>query len=192
MPTFRAKMKHSAATIQKLIQTQYDVFQFKKKLIHLGISMALIFFGLYADQTMFMPIICLFLGCLMLTSLNLQPRSQAKEVIKQMGGKFPKSDYTFTDEGFKFYDKGDVISYGALIRLVEDKQYLYLYVSQQSAYMVDKGTVTGGTLEDLKDWLKIKTGLSWTRPASLLNFRLQDLSPSDSKNAAGPRLKDHR
>lgn len=191
MPTFRAKMKHSASTIQKLIQTQYDVFQFKKKLVHMIISLALILFGLYADQTMYMPIICLFIGCVMLANLNMQPRSQAKEVIKQMGGKFPKSDYTFTDEGFKFYDKGDIIPYGTLVRLVEDRQYMYLYVTEQSAYMVDKGTVTGGTVDDLKDWLKIKTDLSWTRPASLLSFKLKDLFPG-RQDSKGPRLKDHR
>ena len=189
MPIYRAKMKHTASTIKQLVQTQYDTFQFGKKLVHIVIAFALILFGLYADQTMYMPIIALFVGCVMIANVNAVPRSQAKQVLRQMGNKFPKSDYSFLEEGFKFYDKGEVIPYSNLIRLVEDKQYMYLYISQQSAYMVDKGTVTGGTVSELKDFLKIETGLSWTRPANLLNFRFKDLFPKKEKEYQGPRLK---
>lgn len=189
MPRYRAKMKHSADTIRKLIQTRYDTFRFGRKLLSAAIAFGLILFGLYADPSMFMPMIALFAGCVLLANLNAVPRMQAKEVLQQMGGKFPRSEYAFLEEGFRFYDKGETIPYGNLIRLVEDRQYLYLYVSEQSAYMVDKSTVTGGSPEELKTFLKIETGLSWTRPASLFNFKVKDLLPSREKEPQGPRLK---
>ena len=188
MPIYRAKMKHSESTIKKLIQTGYDTFQFKRKLINAAIAFGLILFGLYADQSMFMPWIALFVGCVMIANLNVIPKSQAREVLKQMGGKFPKSDYSFYEKEFKFYDKGDPISYRKLIRLIEDKQYMYLYISEQSAYMVDKGTVTGGSVEDFKTYLEIETGLKWSRPASVFSFKLTDLFPKQD-NYKGPRLK---
>ena len=61
-----------------------------------------------------------------------------------MGGHFPKSDYCFYEKEFTFHDKEEPVPYKRLIRLIEDKQHLYLYVAEQSGYMVDKGTVTGG------------------------------------------------
>lgn len=189
MPIYRAKMKHSEDTIKKLVQTQYDTFQFGRKLLNTVIAFGLILFGLYADQSMFMPLIALFVGCILLANLNAVPRMRAREVLQQMGGKFPRSDYSFLEKGFKFYDKGELLPYSSLIRLVEDRQYLYLYVSEQSAYMVDKDTVTGGSVDDLKTFLKIETGLTWNRPASLLSFKLKDVFQKKETEYQGPRLK---
>ena len=188
MPIYRAKMKHSATTIKKLIQTGYDTFQFKRKLLNAAIAFGLILFGLYADQSMFMPWIALFVGCFMLANLNAVPRMQANEQLKMIGGNFPKSDYSFYEKEFKFYDKGEPIPYKRLIRLIEDKQYLYLYVAEQSAYMVDKGTVTGGSVSELKTYLEIETGLKFSRPANLFSFKITDLFPKKD-NYKGPRLK---
>lgn len=188
---YRAKMKHNASTITKLVQTQYDTFQFKNKLVQTLIGFGLIFFGLFAPKEWFMPWIALFVGCVMLANINTVPKSQAKKLLAQMGQKYPQSDYTFSEDSFRYYDKGDPISYKALIRLVEDKRYCYLYVSEMSAYMVDKTTVTGGTVEAWMEFLSGKADLPWTRPASLLTFRLKDLFPKKEREYTGPRLKNH-
>lgn len=188
---YRAKMKHNATTITKLVQTQYDTFQFKNKLVQVLVGFGLILFGLFAPKEWFMPWIALFVGCVMLANLNLVPKRQSKQILSQMGKNFPKSDYTFSDDGFTFYDKGDRISYKSLIRLVEDGQYAYLYVSQMSAYMVDKRTITGGTVEQWKAFLADRSDLSWSRPASLLTFRFKDLFPKKEREYTGPRLGKH-
>ena len=188
MPIYRAKMKHSAETIKKLIQTGYDVFQFKRKLINAAIAFGLILFGLYADKSLFMPWIALAVGCFMIPNLNAVPKQQAKEVLQQMGGHYPKSEYRFYEKEFTFQEKEEPIPYKRLIRLIEDKQYLYLYVVAQSAYMVDKGTVTGGTVSELKTYLEIETGMKFSRPASLFSFKIYDLFPKKD-NYKGPRLK---
>ena len=189
MPIYRAKMHHNATTIKKLIQTGYDVFQFRRKLINAAIAMGLILYGLYADQSMITPIIALFVGCVMLANINAYPRAQAKQVLAMMGDDYPKSDYHFREREFEFNAEADPIPYKSIIRLVEDREYLYLYVSKQSAYMVDKATISQGKSMDLKDFLAIETGLKWTRPANLLNFRLRNLLPQDTDTYKGPRLK---
>ena len=188
MPIYRAKMKHNASTIKKLIQTGYDVFQFKRKLINTVIAFGLIIFGLYADQSMFMPWIALFVGCVMIANINVIPKRQARDVLQHMGGKFPKSDYRFYEKEFEFNEKEEAVPYKRLIRLIEDKDFLYLYVGEQSAYMVDKGSVTGGDVSELKTYLEIETGLKWSRPASLMSFKMGDLFPK-TDNYQGPRLK---
>ena len=189
MAKYRAKMQHSQATIYRLAQTQYDTFQFHKKLIHIGISAGLILFGLYADQNMYTPMIALFVGCVMLANLNVYPRSNAKEVLKIMGDNYPRSDYVFGVDSFTFNAEAEAVPYKKIIRLIEDREYLYLYVSKQSAYMVDKRTVSGGSLEDLKTFLAIETLQKWSRPANILNFRFRDLFPNTRDEYKGPRLK---
>jgi hypothetical protein len=181
-------MRHSAATIHKLIQTGYDVFRFRRKLLNAAIALGLIFFGLYADPSMFMPMIALIAGCVMLANLNAVPRMQANEVLKQIGNKFPKSDYSFYEKEFKDHDKADPIPYTRLIRLIEDRQYLYLYVAEQSGYMVDKGTFSGGSVSDFKTYLEIETGMTFSRPASLFSFKITDILPRKDPYQ-GPRLK---
>ena len=189
MAKYRAKMQHSQATIYKLVQTQYDTFQFHKKLIHIAIAMGLILYGLYADQTMYTPMFALFVGCVMLANLNAYPRSQAKEVLKIMGGNYPTSDYVFGADSFTFNAEAEPVPYRKIIRLIEDRDYLYLYVSKQSAYMVDKRTVSGGSVADMKTFLAIETLQKWSRPANILNFRFRDLVPNTHEEYKGPRLK---
>ena len=188
MPIYRAKMNHSADTIKKLIQTGYDVFLFKRKLLNAVIAFGLIIYGLYADKSMFTPWVALFVGCVMLPNLNAIPKQQAKEVLQQMGNHYPKSDYRFYEKEFSFNEKEGAIPYKRLIRLIEDNQYLYLYVAEQSGYMVDKGTVTGGSVSELKTYLEIETGMKFSRPASLFSFKIYDLFPKKD-NYKGPRLK---
>ena len=189
MEKFTAKMEHNKDTITLLSVTQYNCFQFKSKLIRVALSIILIAYGLYADQSMITPIICLILGCLLIANVNLRPRVRASKIIEQMQGHFPRSDYRFTTTGFTDGKGGQEVSYGKLIRLVEDRSYFYLYVSEESAYMVDKSTVSGGSVENFKDYLCAKTSLKWTRPTSLLNFSLRTLIKRRDDEYQGPRLK---
>ena len=189
MAKYRAKMQHNRTTIHKLIQTQYDTFQFGKKLGHIAIAVGLILYGLYADQTMFTPMFALFVGCVMLANINAYPKANANRVLKMMGEDYPKSDYVFEKDSFRFNEEAEPVPYSKIIRLVEDREYLYLYVSKQSAYMVDKSTVSGGNVNDLKTFLAIETLQKWSRPANIFNFRVGDLFRKNTDPYQGPRLK---
>ena len=99
------------------------------------------------------------------------------------------NDGVFGVDSFTFNAEAEAVPYKKIIRLIEDREYLYLYVSKQSAYMVDKRTVSGGSLEDLKTFLAIETLQKWSRPANILNFRFRDLFPNTRDEYKGPRLK---
>lgn len=187
MVKFTASMVHNKDTIIKLSVTQYNCFEFKSKLIRIVIAIALIVYGLYADQSMYTPMICLILGCILIANVNLRPRVRASKLIEQIGGHFPRSSYSFTDTGFSDGGKEKALPYSQLIKLVEDHRYIYLYVSSQSAYMVDKDTIKGGTVDDFKAYLAGKTKLKWTRPVSLLTFGIKDIIKRDD-SFQGPRL----
>lgn len=186
MAAYEAKMKHSAETITKLMIMRYNTFQYGRKLIRFVISLVLIAYGLYGDKTLFMPLVCLFVGCVMIANLNQAPKSLAKKVIAQMGGQFPQSAYRFESSSFSFHKETPAVPYSKLIRLIEDKQYFYLYVSEDSGYMVDRSTVSGDGAAGLKAFLAEKTGMKWFRPNSLLTFNLFSLFPKWKKRHKNP------
>lgn len=172
---YTAKMKHDEATIIRLVETQANTFQFGKKLFHIALAMGLILIGLYVKGNYIMPMVCLLAGCMLITGLNVPSRVQAKKLCEQMGGQFPHSDYTFEKTGFRDGEKSSLTPYQKLIALVEDREYLYLYISKFSAYMVDKSTVSNQDVDGLKTFLAQKTGLDWRRPNTLMNFRFRSL-----------------
>ncbi len=188
MEKFTARMAHNKDTIMRLSVTQYNCFQFKGKIIRVVIAVALIAYGLYADQTMITPIVCLILGCLLIANVNLRARVRANKVIEHLKGNYPKSAYSFTAKGFSDEKDGKIIPYDQIIKLVEDREYFYLYISEESAYMVDKSTVSGGSVDEFKDYLSRRTDEKWVHPNSLLTFSIKSLR-SGRDDYEGPRLK---
>ena len=67
------------------------------------------------------------------------------------------------------------LAYPKFQRLIEDEQYLYLFLGRQSVCMVEKDGVEGGSPEELKAFVARLTGLSWQRNRSLLTMNLADL-----------------
>lgn len=188
LAAYSAKMVHNKDTIMKLSLMQYNTFTFKNKLIRIGISVALIAYGTFGEKSSFLPMASLIVGCLMIANINIRPMTRARRVTEQINGNFPHSEYSFTSAGFADGKDRDTVPYSKLIRLVDDGKYLYLYISSESAYMVDKATVSGGSADALKEYISRKASKPWTKPISLLNFSLRSLRGS-SDGYEGPRLR---
>lgn len=190
MIKYTAKMQHSEETIKRLVLTQYGSFQYWKKLLRIALALGMIAFGILGSGELVSTTVCLLFGCILLTGLNTRPNHNAKMICAQMKGQFPSSDYSFTDKGFRDHDGGELIAYSGLVRLVEDREYMYLYISTQSAYMVDKSTVSGDGAEGLKSLIAAAAGLRWTKPVTLMNFSIRTVfAGRRDKGFEGYRLK---
>ena len=73
------------------------------------------------------------------------------------------NNYEFTDECMieTTTNAGEIVSvtkikYSQIIKCVDYKEYLFLYISKVQAYIVDKGGMTSGTLDDLVCFLQGK------------------------------------
>ena len=193
---YTALMKHNAETIEKLVLMQYNTFQLKNKIAMIIISIELIVYGVFTFSTgMITSYLCLFLGCVMIAGLNVRAKSNAKKIIAQMNNNFPSSQYYFSSTGFRDSEKGKEIPYQKIIKLIDDKQYLYLYISRESAYMVNNASVYGeGGLSGLKNLTSDKTGLKWTKPSSFWSFNIhtiRELLGRESSSFEGERLSDN-
>lgn len=75
------------------------------------------------------------------------------------------------------------LEYSRFHRLVEDNEYLYLFLGRKSVCMIDKSTIQGGTADELKAFAAERTGLSWRRGRSFFTMNLADLRQM---------IRDHR
>ena len=193
---YTALMKHNAETIEKLVLMQYNTFQIRKKIVMILISLALIAYGVFTYRSgMITSYFCLFLGCVMIAGLDVRAKSNAKKIIAQLNNKFPSSQYYFSSAGFRDSEKGKEIPFQSLIKLLDDKKYLYLYVSRESAYMVNNASVYGeGGLDGLKQLISDKAGIKWSKPSSFWNFNihtLRELLEKKTSSFKGERLPDN-
>lgn len=175
MNEYRASMKHSSETLKRFTTLQYDTFEPGRKLLLFVLAVVLIIIGSVSGSTPVL-VFCLFAGCVLLTNLNAKATSVADQVEKAMNGKFPEIHYAFGETGFTDGPDRPTVSYDRLIRLSADAEYLYLFVSKASGYMIDARTVDGvNGSEGLKQFIAERSHLAWKRPITLANLTLKDL-----------------
>lgn len=176
MKSISATMNHNADTITLLSVTQYNTFFFWKKLLQLACGIALLLLGITRPADNVWGIVCLFFGCWILTSLDMPAKFRANRILEAMNGVFPSSTYEFYSDHFVLTanEIPEKIDYSSLIRLVENNQYLFLYISPYSAYMVDSRTITAGK-DTLKILLSDAAKLKWKKPNRLLTFSRKSL-----------------
>ena len=172
---YTARMRHSPETVRRFTALQYDTFEWGRKLLMLLLSAGCMLLGLVSGSAV-LAVLCFFVGALLLTNLNARANAVADGVIEAMGGSFPELEYTFGESAFRDGEARPEVPYTRLMRLIEDGEYLYLFISRASGYMLARESAEGeGGAEGLMRFLSEKTGLSWTKPVSLWTFRLQDL-----------------
>lgn len=180
MPMITASMHHTRETITRLSRTQYNTFSFGSKLLQLLCGLILIFIGLQGG-TALTSVLCLFAGCWLCVNTDVRAKLRASRICESLHGQYPATQYTFKEKEFLLdSDTKNSLAYSRLIRLIEDNQYLYLYISKTSAYMIDKSTVRPN-VDVLKELLVRSTGLRWCRPTSLFNFSLRTLRAGKKK-----------
>ena len=174
---YTASMTFSESSVKTLCHTQYSSFQWRKKLFRFIVGLMFIVSGLFLMGSQVFGIIMIAVGCFMITGQNVQPNQLARQALKEFDGRFPVVHYWFAPEGICFNEKGENPSpYSGIIRLVEDKNYLYVYVSELSAHMIDASTIKGKDGRDgLKKYISEKCGLEWTVPLSGINVTLGNI-----------------
>ncbi len=100
--------------------------------------------------------VVVFLELFLLYGYFISPKKQYKVMAKTAN---TQNNYIFTEESFSISSNNDVfegnskIDYSALILTKETKEYIFLYVRKNLAYIVDKKTIEGGTVEALRNVL---------------------------------------
>ena len=162
---YSAKIKHDEKTILEMAKAQNACFKPKTAIYLSVVSLAILAVAVFVPGlNQVARGLLVAMGCFTLVGLNAAPGRLAKQVIASLGGKFPEIYYFFYEDGRK--RTGAEVSeqkYGEIIRLVEQRNYLFLFLENHSAYMIDKKSARPDP-DSLKSFLSLKTGCGWSRP----------------------------
>ena len=85
-------------------------------------------------------------------------------------------NYSFGQDKVHLSGEGSMdIPYNKLTRLVEDKQYLYLFLNRNSVCMMEKDSVKPADLMAFAKFLEEKTGRKWQAEKSFLSMSIYDI-----------------
>ena len=160
-----------------MAKAQYDTFRPKAFYWFLVISLLLLCAALFVPgMSQGLKILCIMLGCFTLVGLNSPARQIADQVITSLNGHFPCISYCFEDDmiSLKGADLADSLPYQDIFLLLEQKDYLYLFLKDHSAYVLDRKSIVPDE-KGLMDLLSQKTGLPWRKNTSVLNTSLKTL-----------------
>ncbi len=179
---YKITMRHDKSTIERLGKIQYDTFSVKTKyfLYAFCLLCLLLGTGFIVQMEGAIQILLLAIGGIGIVNIGASGKYYANEnikIIEKNGGRYPCTTITFTDNDMKITESGVAhnssnLSYGKIIRLVEDKDYLYLFVNKMAAYMLPLSEITGNQEPDtFKSFIEQKTGLRFSPPFSLMTWR---------------------
>lgn len=174
---YTAEMQHTEESIRRLSKIQYHTFRPGVRLLWIAAGIGSIFGAVYsgADQLLFY--LLMLAGCWLMMNLDLPAKHRADKIIASGAGKLPHTRFHFRESDFTVKSSGyeKTLPYRQLYALLEDGEYLYLFLNRDAGYMVDKATVPSGELAGLKAALEAGSGLSFRSPTTLLNLNLRRL-----------------
>lgn len=173
---YRAKISHTEKTVEQLYKMQYYVYE-KPRMI----ARALIGFGLVAAAVLsalptWGKAMLLLIGAWLLVSRDFPAAVRADRALSERRAKLPNMSYGFGPDKVHLSGEGSMdIPYKKFTRLVEDRQYLYLFISRNSVCMLEKSSVKPDDIMAFAKLLEEKTGLKWRAEKAFLSMSIYDL-----------------
>lgn len=173
---YRGKIDHSEKTIQLLYKTQYYAYEKPRMLIRLGIGVVMVIASLTVEMPMWTRAILMLIGAWLMASRDFPSQIRADRVLEKRRGQLPQMSYEFYPSRVALSGEGNMdIRYEKFTRLVEDSDYLYLFIAKDSVCMLERTSLSPQPAEDFMKYMEDKTGLKWRREKSILSMNLYDL-----------------
>ena len=166
-----ASIQYNEETMMRMVRTRmrsfrgiatYVLYLFGLGFLVLGVLSS---YGTLATRTMWVAV-----GCFILVGINMPEKYMGKKIVQSMNGRFPKLSYDFGRNVAKVVgaDTTNRIAYDEIIRLVEDDDYLYIFLKDKSGFMIDRKSAKPKA-DSLKELLTEVTDLQWTKARSLVS-----------------------
>ena len=179
MPVFDIRMQHNEDSLVALAHMQYDLFCTRNRIARSALSMVLIVVGVLYGSNWWSLLIVGY-GVYLMTSTYASANHTAHKLAEQLRAAklpFPSSRYVFEEKRMRVYtlpdgEEMDPLSYGAVLRLGEDRDAYYLFRDQFGGYRVPKKAL--GEQEDaFRRFVESKTGKQFyrRRPSPLQRVR---------------------
>lgn len=103
-------------------------------------------------------------GCFLFTSIQVPAKGRAKQSMDAVGAEAFTVAYSFQQDCLTLTStigQENQLDYSQIIRLAEDRKYLYVFSDLSSAYMIEKASVDKDGCRELKTFLSLKSNQAW-------------------------------
>ncbi len=174
---YSARIEYSPENLRRLNNIINNTFRLRIKLIYLGMCISLFIAGAAVGLNNSTGIMLICAGCFLLPSIRTVDNSRVNEAIRKLNGNIVKVNYAFHDDVFICSNdkERNTFSYSSIIRLVEEREYLYMFPNKYQAYMIKLSSIEPSNENEFKAFISSKTNLEWTQRISLLTLNLKKL-----------------
>ncbi|MDD3347673.1 YcxB family protein [Oscillibacter sp.] len=166
---YAASIQHSEETFLRLSKIQYDAFCGGRKGGAIVLALAAFFCGVFGGLNSALSMLLVFAACWMLVSLGLPARRNGEKMIRMAKGNYPETFYTFEPEEIKLRcgNQELTVGYRDVYAFFEDGAYFCFFLNRQSGYLVPKAALQPKKVNEFRDFMQKKTGLSVEQTAPL-------------------------
>lgn len=173
---YYGRIEHTEKTIMSLYRVQYHAYEKPQMLLWMAFGFALILIAAFSSLPGWARTVLLLIGAWLVISMDFPSQVRADRAVDARRGNLPKMEYEFHKDAVRISGEGSMsVPYKKIIRLVDDKSYLYFFMGKDSICMVDRATIKPKSVDELKEFLAKKTGLDWQSEKSLLALNLADV-----------------
>lgn len=187
---YTAEISHNEKTIEKMFVAQYYSYEQLRMYLRFVLGIVLAAVAVLANIPMWLRALLLLFGGWLISSADFPAQIRADRVVETRKGIFPVMKYDFYEDRMSISGEGSMTAkYNRFQKLVEDRDYLYMFMAKDSVCMLDKSSLKGVSLEDFKSFVSEKTGVKWKYKKSMLAFNLYDIKDMlRQKKEEGRRL----
>ena len=174
---YKASITHTEKTVRELYKTQYFCFDKVRIIIRFIAGFLLILAAVSFEIRLTFKGILLLTGTWLVSTPDFPSQVKADKNLDARKIPLPVISYEFYDSFMRLND-GETcdINYEKIKILIKDKNYLYLFMSKNSACMIDKLTIDN--LDAFINFMEEKTKIKWRVQKSFFSMNFHDLLKS--------------
>ena len=171
---FKASITHTDKTVRELYKTQYFCFDKTRIISRFIAGFILILIPITLEFSLVLKGIFLLIGAWLVSTPDFPSQIRAEKNLDARKSPLPVMNYEFYDDKLKLSGEGTCdINYDKIKILINDAKYFYLFISKNSACMIDKTTLEN--LDDFMKFMEEKTKTKWRVQKSFFSMNFQDL-----------------
>ena len=166
---FKASITHTEKTVRDLYKTQYFCFDKTRIISRFIAGFILILITVTLKFSLALKGVFLLVGAWLVSTPDFPSQIRAEKNLAARKNPLPVMNYEFYDDKIKLSGEGTCdINYEKIKILLQDTKYFYLFISKNSACMIDKSTLTD--LKGFMNFIEEKTKTQWHVQKSFFLF----------------------
>ena len=173
---YKAAIAHNEKTVLELYKTQYYAYDKVRLVARFMLGFVFIIVAVAVSIPIWLKGILLLLGAWLVSTPDFPSQVIAEKNLDARKSALPVMNYEFYDDYLTLSGEGNVkIPYNKITLLIKAENYLYLFISKNSACMIDKSTLINQDATGFMNFIESKTKLQWATQKSFISMNIHDL-----------------